>query len=135
MKARIIILTLLAIMMTACGEKGGNDDALDISGQWELIDIQTKSAQIGDAEIEIYIDFRKDNTFSLWQKLGQGRYEKFTGTWALGGTVLTGKYSDKKDWGASYDVSIDSGNLVMAEKKQNIQRYVYKKTVIPSDIQ
>lgn len=123
-------------MVSACGEKGSNGQkGLDITGQWELIDIETKAAQIGDAEIEVYIEFKKDNTFNLWQMIGAGRFEKMTGTWILNQNVLSGKYSDGKAWGANYEVGIESGNLVMTETKQDIQTYIYRKCTIPSDIQ
>lgn len=123
-------------MVSACGDKGGDSKkGLDITGQWELIDIETKAAQIGEAEIEVYIEFNKDNTFNLWQMIGAGRFEKMTGTWTLNQNVLSGKYSDGKAWGANYEVGIESGNLVMTETKQDIQTYIYRKCTIPSDIQ
>ncbi len=100
MKARIILFAVLVMMVSACGDKGGDSKkGLDITGQWELIDIETKAAQIGEAEIEVYIEFNKDNTFNLWQMIGAGRFEKMTGTWTLNQNLLTGKYSDGKAWG------------------------------------
>ena len=136
MKARIILFAVLVMMVSACGDKGSDSKkGLDITGQWELIDIETKAAQIGEAEIEVYIEFNKDNTFNLWQMIGAGRFEKMTGTWILNQNVLSGKYSDGKAWGANYEVGIESGNLVMTETKQDIQTYIYRKCTIPSDIQ
>lgn len=136
MKARIILFAVLVMMVSACGDKGSDSKkGLDITGQWELIDIETKAVQIGEAEIEVYIEFNKDNTFNLWQMIGAGRFEKMTGTWTLNQNVLSGKYSDGKAWGANYEVGIESGNLVMTETKQDIQTYIYRKCTIPSDIQ
>ena len=136
MKARIILFAVLVMMVSACGDKGGDSKkGLDITGQWELIDIETKVVHIGEAEIEVYIEFNKDNTFNLWQMIGAGRFEKMTGTWTLNQNVLSGKYSDGKAWGANYEVGIESGNLVMTETKQDIQTYIYRKCTIPSDIQ
>ena len=136
MKARIILFAVLVMMVSACGDKGGDSKkGLDITGQWELIDIETKAVQIGEAEIEVYIEFKKDNSFNLWQMIGAGRFEKMTGTWILNQNVLSGKYSDGKAWGANYEVGIESGNLVMTETKQDIQTYIYRKCTIPSDIQ
>lgn len=135
MKARIILFAVLAMMVSACGGKNDEKKGLDISGQWELIDIETKAAQIGEAEIEVYIEFNKDNTFNLWQMIGAGRFEKLTGTWTLNQNVLSGKYSDKKDWGTTYDVAVESGNLVMTEMKTGKETCIYRKCTIPSDIQ
>ena len=135
MKARIILFAVLAMIVAACGGKNDEKKGLDISGQWELFDIETKAAQIGDAEIEVYIEFNKDNTFNLWQMIGAGRFEKLTGTWTLNQNVLSGKYSDKKDWGTTYDVAVESGNLVMTEMKTGKETCIYRKCTIPSDIQ
>ena len=135
MKARIILFAVLVMIVAACGGKNDEKKGLDISGQWELFDIETKAAQIGDAEIEVYIEFNKDNTFNLWQMIGAGRFEKLTGTWTLNQNVLSGKYSDKKDWGTTYDVAVESGNLVMTEMKTGKETCIYRKCTIPSDIQ
>ena len=135
MKARIILFAVLAMIVAACGGKNDEKKGLDISGQWELIDIETKAAQIGEAEIQVYIEFNKDNTFNLWQMIGAGRFEKMTGTWTLNQNLLTGKYSDGKAWGANYEVGIESGNLVMTEMKTGKETCIYRKCTIPSDIQ
>lgn len=135
MKARIILFAVLVMMVSACGDKGSDSKkGLDITGQWELIDIETKAAQIGEAEIEVYIEFNKDNTFNLWQMIGAGRFEKMTGEWTLNQNVLSGKYSDKKDWGTTYDVAVESGNLLMTEMKTGKETCIYRKCTIPSDI-
>lgn len=122
------------MIASGCGKENKEDKALDITGQWELIDIQTKAAQIGDAAIEVYIEFKEDNTFSMWQMLGVGRHEKMSGTWTLTGNVLNGKYSDNKDWGTGYNVSIESDNLYMTEMKTGSEVCVYGRCTIPSDL-
>lgn len=119
--------------MVSCKEE--QPKVLDITGQWELADIvDTKSVQIGSETVEIYIDFKADNTFELWQKLGEGRHRKHEGTWTLTESVLTGKYSDGKAWGASYEVSIEDGTLVMSEQKAGMQTYIYHSCTIPSSL-
>ena len=134
MKLKMMILLAVSLIMASCGNEK-QPKALDITGQWELTDIiETKSAQIGSETIEIYIDFKEDNTFSLWQKLGEGRHKKYEGTWTLTETVLTGKYSDGKAWGASYEVSREEGTLTMSEQKAGMQTYIYNSCTIPSSL-
>ena len=134
MKLKIMILLAVSLIMASCGSEK-QPKVLDITGQWELADIvDTKSVQIGSEKIEIYIDFKEDNTFSLWQKLGEGRHKKYEGTWTLTETVLTGKYSDGKAWGASYEVSREEGTLTMSEQKAGMQTYIYNSCTIPSSL-
>ncbi len=133
MKFRMILMLIISLVMVSCKEE--KPKVLDITGQWELADIvDTKSVQIGSETVEIYIDFKADNTFELWQKLGEGRHRKHEGTWTLTESVLTGKYSDGKAWGASYEVSIEDGTLVMSEQKAGMQTYIYHSCTIPSSL-
>lgn len=126
-------MLIISLVMVGCKEE--KPKVLDITGQWELADIvDTKSVQIGSETVEIYIDFKADNTFELWQKLGEGRHRKHEGTWTLTESVLTGKYSDGKAWGASYEVSIEDGTLVMSEQKAGMQTYIYHSCTIPSSL-
>ena len=133
MKFRMILMLIISLVMVSCKEE--QPKVLDITGQWELADIvDTKSVQIGSETVEIYIDFKADNTFALWQKLGEGRHRKHEGTWTLTESVLTGKYSYGKAWGASYEVSIEDGTLVMSEQKAGMQTYIYHSCTIPSSL-
>ena len=133
MKFKMILMLIISLVMVSCKEE--QPKVLDITGQWELADIvDTKSVQIGSETVEIYIDFKADNTFELWQKLGEGRHRKHEGTWTLTESVLTGKYSDGKAWGASYEVSIEDGTLVMSEQKAGMQTYIYHSCTIPSSL-
>lgn len=132
---RYILMTVMSFFIfSACGNKENVEEPLNVAGQWELLDIQTKSVEIGDVEVGVFMEFKSDNTFAIWQKQGEGRHRKYTGTWTLTGSHMTGKYSDGKSWGAEYDVKIESGNLYMSETKKNMQTYVYSKCSIPSDL-
>lgn len=128
---KIISLLLIgaSFILSGCGENGGgkDDKPLDITGTWELTGIEiTKAAQLGDATIEVEITFNADKTFSMSQILGEGRAQEFSGTWNLTETVLTGKYSNGKAWGSSYDVAVEGSTLTMTpETKAEI--YTYRK--------
>ena len=101
--------------------------ALDITGTWTLMDIQTKAAQIGDETVEVVIIFNADNTFSLSQMIGYGRPVVYSGTWLLDGTRLSGKYSDGKAWGAAYEVSREGDVLTMTPDVAGAESYIYNK--------
>lgn len=134
-KAGIIITIISAMLLSGCGNSGKEEQPLDISGQWELMDIMaTKAAQIGGQQVEVFIEFDSDNTFRMWQKLGEGRHRKYSGTWTLTEDILTGKYSDGKNWGSSYQVSVTGGNLYMSEQAQTLETYVYRPCTLPSGL-
>lgn len=130
---RILCCVAAAILsLTSCKEEEPQKEKnVSIVGQWELMDVDVKSIVIGDQTIEIFIDFKSDNTFALWQKIGEGRHREYNGTWTLTDSTLSGKYSDGKSWGSDYTISLDdAGNLHMAETKTGSETYIYRPCVI-----
>ena len=112
-KLMCCILALLGLV--ACGEKP--DDpiivALDVTGAWELTSISTK-ASVGSVPVSVYVEFAEAGTFSLYQKIGEGRYTAFTGKWRLtDNEILSGTYSDGTAWGP-YTAAVAGSNLTLA---------------------
>ena len=124
---RIHVLFLVAAAMLMMGCKKEKPVALDITGTWELADITTKAAQIGEQTVEVVITFNADNTFTMSQMLGQGRHTSYSGTWQLTETKLSGKYSDGKTWGAGYEVSREGDVLTMTPDIADAESYIYHK--------
>ena len=124
---RIHVLFLVAAAMLMMGCKKEKPVALDITGTWELADITTKAAQIGEQTVEVVITFNADNTFTMSQMLGQGRHTSYSGTWQLTETKLSGKYSDGKTWGAVYEVSREGDVLTMTPDVADAESYIYHK--------
>jgi hypothetical protein len=89
--------------------------------------MKTKAIQIGEETIEVVMTFNADNTFSLEQKLGAGRFQSYSGTWQLTDTKLSGKYSDGKAWGAAYEVVREGAILTMTPDVEGAESYVYQK--------
>ncbi len=132
LKNVFIALAALA-MLAACG--GGKDEKpLDITGEWNLVSIQTKSATLGGQAVDVYILFASDRSFTMYQKIGAGRYYKYSGTYVLDGATLSGKYSDGKLWGSSYEVELSSSDSQMTLTSASGEVDTYKKASIPSDV-
>ena len=114
MKKFMCILALLGLM-TACQDKP--DDpvivALDVTGAWELTSVSTK-ASVGSVSVSVYVEFAEAGTFSLYQKIGEGRYTAFSGKWRItDNEILSGTYSDGASWGP-YNAEVSGGNLILA---------------------
>ena len=107
------MLTLLGVV--SCRQNHlAQDEVLDIVGVWELsaVDV-TKAAAFGDETINVYVTFAQDNTFVLYQLLGEGRYSEYSGEWTLSGNLLFGSYSDGSRWASSYTVTVNKVSLVL----------------------
>ena len=124
-----IFLIAASLILAGCGSGSGKEEKkIDITGTWELINIEiTKAAQLGQESIEVVITFNADKTFTLSQILGEGRAQEFSGTWQLTENTLTGKYSNGKAWGSSYEVSVENSTLTMIPES-GAEAYIYRKT-------
>ena len=137
MKRKFYAFAVTALcLLTACGgkDKPGKEETKvsDIAGVWELSDIITK-ASLGSVVVSVYIDFASDGKFTLYQKLGEGRYTKYAGTYALEKGVLSGKYSDGKAWGP-YSATVDKSSLTL-EKEGGKETDVYRKIdTVPAEV-
>lgn len=117
---------------SACGNKdNGPEVSKEFVAEWHLIEMSGADAK---SLPEVYIDFKQDLKFELYQKIGEGRFRRYGGTYALTGSVLSGKYSDGKDWGSSYAVSFDGSNLVLKAQNGSEEVCTYeKKSLSQSD--
>jgi len=113
------LLTLLACMALLAACNGNDPDQptvpeLDVAGTWELSSVSTK-ASVGSVTVSVYIDFAADNSFTLYQKIGEGRYTKFEGTYNLNkdAAKLSGSYASGSAWGP-YSASRDGNTLTLA---------------------
>lgn len=140
MKKIISVVALLcAIFATSCN--GGQKDTLpkDILAEWHLIENPLITGSTDDI-VDVYVEFKADGTFVLYQKDFNTPiyYNTYTGTYLLTETLLTGKYSDGKNWGspsgytASYSQETQLLTLVSIDRPEDIS--VYEKKAIPSDI-
>ncbi len=130
MKVKTIASALAVLVISvSCGKK---EKALDITGEWNLVALETRAASIGDQTVDVYISFMSGGTFEMYQMLGAGRYRKYSGTWTLTGSTLAGKYSDGTQWGSSYEVEKEDD--VMKLSSASGETGTYKKSSIPDSV-
>lgn len=86
-------------------------EKVSVVGSWELSRIETKTPQIGDQEVSVYITFT-DNAFTLYQKIGLGRYTKFDGSYIFDGSNLSGSYTGGKAWGP-YVATLEGDSMTL----------------------
>ena len=105
----------------------------DLAGQWALSSFSaTKAVNVGGTSVDVYIEFREDGTFDLYQQIGQGWYNHFSGTFSVADGILSGEYSGGKSWGASYEVTKTDSTLQLSTTGG--ETYTYQKTTIPDSV-
>ena len=106
-----------ALLLVSCGNKE-EKVSLSVDGCWELTSVTTKSATVGSETVSVYIEFASAS-FTLYQKIGKGRYTRHTGSFQLDqkAKTLSGSYSDGSSWGP-YEVACSGENLSLTKDSE-----------------
>ncbi|MBR5385291.1 MAG: lipocalin family protein [Bacteroidales bacterium] len=133
---KYIFAAVAALLLVSCG---GKDDpakkASGITGDWNLVGIEVKSATLGSETVDVYLSFASDNTFTMYQMVGTGRYRLYTGTYSYSGGDLSGKYADGTSWATSYTVEFnDDGSVMYLTGASGQERDTYRKASIPASV-
>ena len=129
MKKILYIISAL-MLMVSCGEKGGKQPELTLE---QKLCTEWHSTTLS-LDADIYLSFEENNTFELYQKIVEGAYRLYRGTWNLEKNLLTGKYNDGEDWAAAYNIAITNNILTMTSNNDAAEESVFEKAEIPSEI-
>lgn len=131
MKKILYILTAAILTLTSCEKEVTFPEKL--YGDWHC----TTALNGGSVEVDIYVTFTSEGYFSLYQKIGQGGYKVFSGTYTLtaadGGYILSGEYSDGTMWGATYTVTSTDMDTIMLTTGENTETYT-RVTGVPDEV-
>ena len=117
----LIFATVVALGLSSCSKTDANLEK--ISGEWYW-----NSTEAG-VDMEVYVAFHTDATFDLYQKLGEGAFRHYTGTYTFDGVTLKGVYSDKTLWAHEYTVTLSADSLTMTYVGEDVSITYVKKTI------
>lgn len=131
MKKILYIISAL-MLFAACGDKNGGDKTgltleQKLCGEWHSTSLPVDG--------DVYIDFNEDKTFEMYQKIGEGAYRLYRGTWNLEENLLTGKYNDGEDWAAAYQVAMSDKFLTLTSGNDAAEETVYERSEIPASVE
>ena len=124
---RIVYIIIAALAVISCG-KNSDTQTLDqqLCNEWHSTSLTIQA--------DIYLDFNSDNTFEMFQQIGQGAYRLYRGTWKLDGDILSGKYNDGESWAAKYKISVSSNVLKMIAENCDAEESVFASATIPAKV-
>ena len=127
MKKLLYIFSALLIL-AGCGKDKDSKISLEeqLCGEWH----STSLSVSGD----VYLGFREDKTFEMYQKIGSGAYRLYRGTWNIEEGILNGRYNDGENWAASYDAAVKDGKLTLTSKNDAAEVSVYDSCEIPGEV-
>lgn len=122
-----ILLVAAAVLVLASCVKSEEAAVKKIAGDWFYETVES------EVPVQVYASFAKDMTFQLFQKVGDGAFRRYTGTFTFDGTVLNGVYSDKTPWKEAKSVTVDGDVLVMVGMTTG-ESITYVRKLVPATV-
>ena len=122
-----ILFAAAAILALASCVKSEEALVKNLAGDWYYETVES------DVPVQVYVSFAKDMTFQLFQKVGDGAFRRYTGTYTFDGTVLDGVYSDKSTWKEAKNVTID-GDILTAVGVKTGETITYVRKLVPATV-
>ncbi len=121
----ILALSVLAAAVS-CGEKDNGPSVSEkIVAEWHLVGVSGMTSVP-----QVYVKFSQDLSFELYQKVGEGRYRKYEGTYTVAGSLVSGTYSDGEKWGSDYNASFESENMTLTAQNGSEEACTYEKKAL-----
>ena len=121
------MLAVAAVLAFASCVKSEDAVVKELAGDWYYETVEA------DTPVQVYVSFAKDMTFELYQKVGDGAFRKYTGTYTFDGTLLDGVYSDKAPWKEAKSVTIDGDSLTAVGVKTG-ETITYVRKLVPATV-
>lgn len=131
MKSRLflMVVALVAFAITGCdkdNEPSANNLKTKVVGEWHYVS--------EEYDADVYVAFTSEGTFDEYQRLGEGRYRHYSGTWTMKNSVLSGLYDDGVEWGSSYKVSFAGDTMTLTATNKSAEALTYIKEGIPEEV-
>lgn len=121
------MLAVAAVLAFASCVKSEDAVVKELAGDWYYETVEA------DTPVQVYVSFAKDMTFELYQKVGDGAFRKYTGTYTFDGILLDGVYSDKAPWKEAKTVTIDGDSLTAVGVKTG-ETITYVRKLVPATV-
>ena len=136
---KIVVILLAAVVVVGCNGPKVNPLEKGMVGDWHLTESPLLSKDTKDV-LDVYVEFRLDKSFTLYQKDMNTPiyYNTYNGTYLIVEDVVTGRYSDGKNWGAvngykaTYDEVLGTLTLVNVDMPDDVS--VFTRTTIPDEV-
>jgi hypothetical protein len=122
-----ILFAAAAILALASCVKSEEALVKKLAGDWYYETVES------DVPVQVYVSFAKDMTFQLFQKVGDGAFRRYIGTYTFDGTLLDGVYSDKTEWKEAKTVTID-GDVLTAVGVKTGETITYVRKLVPATV-
>lgn len=125
---KILYIIASVLLLASCEEE--KTMAEKLVGDWHC----TSTA----IDAEIYATFNAENTFVLYQQIGEGAFRVYNGTYELKAEgsqhTLVGAYNDGTPWGAEYVLNMSGADAMTLTAADITETYTRVPTGIPAEV-
>lgn len=125
---KILYIIASVLLLASCEEE--KTMAEKLVGDWHC----TSTA----IDAEIYATFNAENTFMLYQQIGEGAFRVYNGTYELKAEgsqhTLVGTYNDGTPWGAEYVLNMSGADAMTLTAADIAETYTRVPTGIPAEV-
>jgi hypothetical protein len=128
-----LLMSLLCVALVSVGcskEKKQNapevDNAVKVVGEWHC--------SPEGMDVDVYVAFAADGNFDEYQRLGEGRYRHYAGTWSVEKDVISGVYADGTAWGCTYTLAFEGDTMTLTANNDSMEALTYIKVEIPAEV-
>ncbi len=130
-----IFVVLIVCMLWSCNTDPEEGNTPKPSFNMSLLqkEWQLETWQGNKSELEVYIEFKADNTFTIFQQIETIRFLVYNGTYRVDGATISGKYNDGQSWGDEYTLTFEQnrGTMLMTSQYESSQ---YVECEIPTSV-
>ena len=123
---KLLIAAAAVLALVSC-VKSEETLLKNFAGDWYYETVEAETP------VQVYVSFAKDMTFQLFQKVGEGAFRRYTGTYTFDGTLLDGVYSDKTPWKEAKRVTVD-GDMLVAVGTVTGESITYVRKLVPATV-
>lgn len=128
----VAVCLALAVSLASCKKEDKPSTVNDgsVTGEWRLVSWSALTSA------EVYLSFKTDNTFDLYQRVYSPGFRHLAGTYSYASDVISGTYSDGLAWGSAYSVSYagDGTQMIFTSTSDSGDVAVYEKCTIPEEV-
>lgn len=125
---KILYIIASIILLASCEQE--KTIAEKLIGDWHC----TSTA----IDAEIYVSFNAENTFVLYQQIGEGAFRVYNGTYELKAEgsqhTLVGAYNDGTPWGAEYVLNMSGADAMTLTAADITETYTRVPVGIPAEV-
>lgn len=129
-----LFAAVLLVLTSGCSkdDEGSRSINSGVVGEWHL----TMWNNEMPSDFDVYIEFMSDGTFNSYEKVETSFYVKYSGSFSVDGSRLSGRYNDGAPWRTTYDIELssDSNTLTMNSNANSAVVTAYTRTTIPTSV-